>query len=182
MSQRLLLIALVSLIGLFPSALATAGERQSCRDVSFHDGVPKQLNYLITRGGEAIGWHQFRFEQRDGMMRVRSRTKATIGLAFITFYSFSHDSTEFWRHGQLIALTGRTDDDGDLDEVSFETKAGACNGEAPRDDLSSPSGSLASGSFWSEAMLARDWLIDPIDGSRQHMQSVYTGSEKTCRI
>ena len=179
MSQRLLLIALVSLLGLYPGSLAIAGDPLDCGPVALPDQVPKQLNYLITRSGETIGRHQFRFVHRDGTMQVQSRTKAAIGLAFITFYSFSHDSTEVWRSGQLIALTGRTDDDGDLDEVSFKRNASNCGRtDRPEDGQSVGSGSLASGSLWSEAMLAQDWIIDPVDGSRRPLQSTYMGSEK----
>ena len=160
MIARSLLIALVCLIAGGPTGAGEPG-----------------LDFVVWRQGEAIGRHQVRFLRQGGQLQVTSRGEIELKAALFTLYALSHRSTEAWQGDRLVSLISRTVEDGELLEVSVRPAPAGDPGE-PVDCRKADGRRLAPASFWSEHLLLRACMIDPIDGARAALQISHRGNAR----
>ena len=78
-------------------------------------GIPDsgRLDFTVTRDGDAIGTHVFKFRKQGQQTDVEIRTKIDYRLLSIPVYRFRHESKETWVGGRLTSLISVTDDNGD---------------------------------------------------------------------
>lgn len=139
---------------------------------------PRQLSYLVMREGQTIGRYSTQFAHSNTTLTVTNRLFVEIKLAFTTIYSFRHGSTEIWRDGRLESLVARTTDDGSSKRVSYRGSNTADKGHRGTSECTNEdSSNLAPGTFWSEALLFHDCMIDPVDGRQRPLKVSFRGSE-----
>lgn len=141
-------------------------------------GIPEDgiLDFAILRNGEQIGRHVIRFERRGDPTVVRIVAEVDFRVAFIPLYTFRHSALETWRDGKLIAMSAKTNDNGDdfKLELSIDGDAGALttNGETVSIAATSRAASL-----WNNAVEGNQTVIDPADGEMMKIFVASSGAE-----
>ena len=95
-------------------------------DPSLQPRDGERLIFDVYRSGDTrFGVHEISFRQdgEDLLADVRIRLRA--GLGPVTVFRYEHDSTERWRDGALLGLSGRTLKDGEVFEVDARYIGGA---------------------------------------------------------
>lgn len=77
------------------------------------------IKFTVLRKGKDFGTHSVRFDvEDDGSFIATTNVELKAGLGPITVFRYELTSTETWKNGQLVALEGQTNDDGDRKSVS----------------------------------------------------------------
>jgi hypothetical protein len=119
------------------------------------------LDFDVVRNGEDIGDHGYTFSGGPDDLEIRVHTEVNVRAPIIkvSLYSFTHDSTEAWRNGELAMLTAETDDDGEPHRVTL-----------------GPS-TIPPASLWSADRLTATRLINTIDGRTMTVAVADRGAE-----
>ncbi|WP_300396142.1 DUF6134 family protein [Henriciella sp.] len=89
------------------------------------DGDVIRFN-VYRKGNKEFGTHIVRFDvASDGSFKATSDVDLKAGLGPITLFRYSLDATETWEGGNLVALEGSTNDDGDKESVSATADTGS---------------------------------------------------------
>jgi|TARA_B100000678_G_scaffold114329_2_gene95708 hypothetical protein len=132
-------LALATLILGAPAYADTAGTSDIASPVSADAPAAWQpedgdrIVFNVLRKGKEFGTHTVTFDvESDDSFTASSTVDLRAGLGPITVFRYELEATETWRDGELIALTGRTNDDGDDEYVqaSLEGDALSVNGSA----------------------------------------------------
>lgn len=97
------------------------------------------INFTVLRKGKDFGRHTVRFDvESDGSFTATTNVELKAGLGPITVFKYELSSMETWQDGQLVALEGQTNDDGDRKAVfaslngdTLQVAGSAYNGPAP---------------------------------------------------
>ncbi len=126
-------------------------------------------NFTVRLDGRPIGAHRFELDSSaDGSRTVVSSARFAVKLLGLTVYRYQHSAQERWEGECLNSLSARTDDDGDVTEVTGRRVAGEFKVLARH--ASNPvhaevQGCLMSFAYWDPAQLARQQrLLDPGTG------------------
>lgn len=124
----------------------------------------KDMSFTITRDGEAIGTHDYKFEKVDvNRQRVRIKTDIQVKIAFITIYKFLHRSSEEWYGDRFLGTVATTDDDGETKKLRVEmgdNKLTVVSNGKP----SSIHYGILPASLWNPGTVASSMLMDTLDG------------------
>lgn len=125
--------------------------------------VPPSLEFTVLRDGDEVGRHTLRFRERGDGLGVTIDTKVVVKVALIPIYRFEHHGEEVWRNGHLIALSSKTNDDGDHHVLTVSDDAGTLevNGD---DVLSRLPDSTLPASLWNPATVTQARLLNTLDG------------------
>lgn len=75
------------------------------------------LSFDILRNGTPVGSHIVTFEPNGDGLSVRTKSKIEIDFLFFTAYRFTYSSESRWIGDEMVSLSARTDDDGDVSTV-----------------------------------------------------------------
>ncbi len=75
------------------------------------------LSFDILRNGKPVGNHSVTFEPNGETMTVRTKSKIEIDFLVFTAYRFTYTSESRWVGDEMISLSARTDDDGEVTTV-----------------------------------------------------------------
>lgn len=155
-----ILASIILAAALVPTALADNAPASD----SWMPSAGDQISFEVLRKGKPFGDHILSFdESEDGALKVTSDVDLKAGLGPITVFRYSLDSTETWRDGALVSLSGETNDDGDRTRVTAESKGdtlsvdgSAYTGDAPADIIPS--------SHWNIKQMYSDIMLSTEDG------------------
>ena len=121
-----------------------------------------RLAFDVTRKGADIGDHVFSFAGQGADFDVNVATDIAVRVPLIRtkVYSYQQQSSERWRHGQLVHLVSKTDNDGKAEAV-----------DAAVDHL-------LPGSLWSADTVQATRLVNTIDGKTMRVRVADVGAEK----
>lgn len=145
MKTTLSTFALAAIFGAAPSFADTAETDRISTPVSQEapaawqpeDG--DQIVFNVLRKGKEFGTHKVIFDvESNDSFTARSDVQLKAGLGPITVFKYELDATETWKNGTLVALEGRTNDDGDdefveagVDGKNLAIEGSAYSGNAP---------------------------------------------------
>lgn len=145
MKTTLSTFALAAIFGAAPSFADTAETDSISTPVSQEapaawqpeDG--DQIVFNVLRKGKEFGTHKVTFDvESNDSFTARSDVELKAGLGPITVFKYELDATETWKDGKLVALEGRTNDDGDDEFVeagvngdNLAVEGSAYSGNAP---------------------------------------------------
>jgi len=148
---------------LFPAGLAL-GFALGLTPASFAAAPPPagRLAFDVTRKGADIGDHVVSFAGQGADFDVKVATEIAVRVPLIRtkVYSYEQQSSEHWRHGQLVHLVSKTDNDGKAEAV-----------DAAVDHL-------LPGSLWSADTVQATRLVNTIDGKTMRVHVADLGAEK----
>jgi len=124
----------------------------------------RQENHFATIqvDGKKIGQVHYTLE-RDEQGEIETlKTRASMSILGINLYSFSQDLNEQWASGELQAMDGHTDDDGDKYEVSLNREQDAYDAVLNDKSLTLPHNAFPN-SVWHYQITEQSLLFDLID-------------------
>ncbi|MEM7172661.1 MAG: DUF6134 family protein [Pseudomonadota bacterium] len=78
------------------------------------------LEFAVMRDGSEIGHHIVTFNRKGDGVEMSVETRVQVKILGITVFRYEHDSAELWNKGQLIKLTSRSNENGDIDSLSVD--------------------------------------------------------------
>ena len=143
------LILLATLVGRTAMFADTAdgADRETWRPA---DG--DEIRFDVLRQGKPFGHHTVSFSRKgDGELDVAVDVELRAGLGPLTLFRYELESSEHWRDGELIEVTGEVKEDGERESMQAEregdqlhVEGDAFTGEVP--------GSLLPASHWNVRM------------------------------
>ena len=140
-----------------------------------YDGA--KIAFDVLRKGKPFGTHIVSFEKDEtGRLQVTTDVDLKVKVGPFTAFRYRLDSVETWRDGLLVALDGRTNDNGDASSVRASrngtkllVKGTAFQGSAPLDIVPS--------SHWNIEQVRSSEMLSTEDGSVLNMTIQPKGRE-----
>ena len=141
----------------------------------------RQENHFatITVDGKKVGQVHYTVSYGDSGEIENLKTRASLSILGINLFSFSQDHQEDWGGGELRKMSGRTDDDGTIYNVTLERNATEYGATLNGKSLTLPHNAFPI-SLWHYNITQADLLFDLID--LQLMKVQITKSEDTLKI
>jgi hypothetical protein len=127
--------------------------------------VSRKFN--VFWGKDAIGTHMVSVTPAGapGDREVAVDIDMLVDLGMFGEITYVHSSREVWRDGRIVELESRTDDDGDIVEVSGLAKGDYFLLQGPGGPFEAPGHLLTSNCAWSEAICHQSEIIDATTGT-----------------
>lgn len=138
---------------------------------------PADIRFRVLRGGSTIGNHTVSFQGPANRLTTQTDIQLQVRVAFVTAFRFSHRSTEEWRDGRLASIRSRTDDNGQVYEVSGSPVADGFRVVGPGGPFVAPGDLLTSNSVWNSAFVKQSLLINAQQGGELGLSARAIGSE-----
>ncbi len=110
-----------------------------------------------------IGTHQYTFTHQGKDLIVTSKIRLRAKVLFVTVRRYMADRREVWRGGRLIAFESRTDDDGEIIEVTALAEGDKMVIDGPKGRVEAP-GDIMPTSAWSVDFLKGGKMMDTETG------------------
>ncbi len=122
------------------------------------------IDFTVLRKGKPFGSHVLTFERDEsGTLEVTTDVDLQVKFGPITAFKYRLDSVEEWIDGQLVALNGRSNNDGRKGEVSAEAEDGDLIIESTKFDGTLPLGIIPS-SHWNRLQVYQNQMLSTETG------------------
>jgi len=135
------------------------------------------IEFDIIRNGSRVGSHNVAFEESGDALSVVTDFQLEVGALFITFFELTYRSEALWRNGQLVSLSARTDQNGDISNVEATLADGQLRGRGPNGQFSAPLGIYPT-NHWNAGVQDSTQLINTITGRVSDVRLVSLGVEQ----
>jgi hypothetical protein len=159
-------------------ALSFAGPALADPNPMPRDG--ERIAFDVYRQGDTrFGVHEVEFSHdgEDIIAEVNIRLRA--GLGPVTVFRYEHNSTERWREGQLLGLSGRTLKDGETFDVQAQYSGGAINVDGLDPELNpvdlEVEPSILSSSHWHGYPVEMERMLNTEHGTVMETEITYMG-------
>jgi hypothetical protein len=143
-------------------------------------GIPENghLNFTVTRDGDAIGTHVFKFRKQGRQTDVEIQTKIDYRLLSIPVYRFRHESKETWVGDRLTSLISVTDDNGDSVQLKVAPLAKGSGLLVQKQDghLKVERG-IVPASLWNASLIGKNHLLGTVGGDLLTTKATFVGDE-----
>lgn len=170
--------------GLVASALcATPAGAKDSASVSF---VPPSWNatdgavidFTVLRKGKPFGTHTLTFARDDdGTLAVTTDVDLQVKFGPITAFRYRLDSVENWVDGKLVALSGKSNNDGRKGAVSADVQDGALIVQGSKFDGALPLTTIPS-SHWNRLQVYQDQMLSTETGEVLNIDVERLGDER----
>lgn len=135
-----------------------------------------RLDFVVTRNGEAIGTHRYRFTRKGDRVKVDIQTEIDFKVLFVPLYRFRHVSQEIWDGDKLASLKSSTNDNGEPVklEVRSVDKSLAVNGKKTVEKVDPKA---VPASLWNSVLVNRNQMVGTVDGSIMETQVTRLGDD-----
>lgn len=123
----------------------------------------EHLAFRAYRDGDEIGEHRLAFTADGARLQVAIDIRFDVRFAFLTVYSYRHQSRETWQSGRLVALDAITDDNGEQSTVRARAGGEQLVVEVGGGRQSLPAHILPT-SYWHESTIEREQWLDTQSG------------------
>ena len=124
--------------------------------------MPKDMQFTITKGGDPIGTHVFKFSGDENKLRVDVETHTKVKVLFLNFV-YDHKRTEQWSGSKLVSLKSKTDDDGTPHKLAIKATKTKILGMANGKPISK-NGMALPVTFWNADVLLNKNLFSALHG------------------
>lgn len=136
-----------------------------------------EISFQVLREGKPFGTHTVAFDiAPDGTLKATTDVRLKAGLGPITLFRYALDATETWKDGQLVALKGAVDDNGDDGSVSAMRVGNVLDVTGTEYTGRVPVGILPS-SHWNVAQTLARQLLSTEDGELIEVSVVDKGPD-----
>jgi hypothetical protein len=140
--------------------------------------VPRgdRLAFRLIRHGSEIGTHTISFDQRGNALTVHIAVEAAVSLLSVRIVHYTHQATETWQDGKLVALTGATNKNGTPQWMEARrTPEGLLVRGSQTAQYIAPEAAIGT-SYWNRRMMDGP-MISLEDGVLLHPKVVPSGNE-----
>jgi len=127
------------------------------------DYYGERIAFDVVMDGDKIGEHVVTFSREDGDLRVIAETDLKVRFLVFTAYEFTYRSEALWRDGRLHRLSTRTDDDGEVTQVTARRADGALK-IAGVDGETTAAPDLIATNHWNPDAVEQERLLNTITG------------------
>lgn len=127
-----------------------------------YDGA--KIDFEVLRKGNPFGRHILTFDKTDdGSFTVTTDVDLTVKFGPITAYKYRLDATERWEDGQLVGLTGKSNNDGDKGRIEATAQGGELVVDSTKFDGTLPL-SIIPSSHWNILQMKGDRMLSTETG------------------
>lgn len=135
------------------------------------------IAFDVYRNGDLVGEQTIDFKKADGGLAVHIDFHLKIKALTITFYKMTYTSDALWKDNQLVALSARTDRNGEITKVNADSEKGALVVTGPEGTASAPLGIFPT-NHWNAGVIVSKQLVNTINGHVNDVQLVFKGVEQ----
>lgn len=140
-------------------------------------GPLSDLSFTVLRNGSEIGTHTVGFKRDGELLVVQSAADFAVRFGPITFYRYHYRATETWQGDTLVAVSARTNDDGDVKFADMRLEDGQLMVDGSKTgSYVAPAGAIAA-THWNPAELTRP-MINPQNGELMRFERRDYGDEQ----
>ncbi|MCR9196923.1 MAG: DUF6134 family protein [Hyphomonas sp.] len=122
------------------------------------------IDFTVLRKGKPFGSHVLTFERDDnGKLEVTTDVDLQVKFGPITAFKYRLDSVEEWIDGQLVALNGKSNNDGRKGEVVAQAEGGDLLVDGTKFDGALPIGTIPS-SHWNRLQVYQNQMLSTETG------------------
>ena len=122
------------------------------------------IDFTVLRKGKPFGTHQLSFDRNEsGELTVTTDVDLQVKFGPITAFRYRLDSVENWIDGKLVALNGKSNNDGRKGEVSAETVDDQLVVDSTEFDGALPLTTIPS-SHWNRLQVYQDQMLSTETG------------------
>ncbi|MCK5166330.1 MAG: hypothetical protein KAQ66_03395 [Rhodospirillaceae bacterium] len=126
------------------------------------EAKPKDMKFTITKGGDPIGTHVFKFSGDENKLRVVVETHTKVKVLFLNF-TYDHKRTERWSGEKFVSLKSKTNDDGTPHKLAIKATKTKIRGMANGKPISKDGVALPV-TFWNPDVLLNKNLFSALHG------------------
>ncbi|MEM8920942.1 MAG: DUF6134 family protein [Pseudomonadota bacterium] len=164
-----------SLVKILAAAVARCGSVASA-DEAWTPADGDSLTFEVLRNGKPFGDHTVTFDHDGDKLTVKTDISLKVKVGPFTPFQYAHGSTETWRDGQLMTLSGRTRKDGDDLMVEAEIVGDALQIDGSAFDGAAPLDLIPS-SHWNKRQLNGEEILSTETGELLPVEVEYLGLE-----
>ena len=137
----------------------------------------KKVSYDVWRKDKVIGTHEILFSKKNGSLSVETNINIEVKILFVTAYTFSHQSEEIWKDGNLIKIKGHSDFEDEREYfIEGEVKDGFLFASG-MDGLLKLDKNLIPSNFWNIDVMNQDEIFDTQKGIVRKLDVKEVGKE-----
>ena len=122
------------------------------------------IDFTVLRKGKPFGSHVLTFDRDvDGSLQVTTDVDLQVKFGPITAFKYRLDSVEEWVDGQLVALNGKSNNDGRKGEVSAELRDDSLVVDSTKFDGALPLTTIPS-SHWNRLQVYQNQMLSTETG------------------
>ena len=122
------------------------------------------IDFTVLRKGKPFGSHVLTFDRsEDGKLQVTTDVDLLVKFGPITAFKYRLDSVEEWVDGQLVALNGKSNNDGRKGVVSAKVENGDLLVDSTKFDGALPIGTIPS-SHWNRLQVYQGQMLSTETG------------------
>lgn len=122
------------------------------------------IDFTVLRKGKPFGSHVLTFDRdADGSLQVTTDVDLQVKFGPITAFKYRLDSVEEWVDGQLVALNGKSNNDGRKGEVSAELRDDSLVVDSTKFDGALPLTTIPS-SHWNRLQVYQSQMLSTETG------------------
>jgi hypothetical protein len=121
-------------------------------------------SFVVLYKGTNIGTHSIIHSPATGETTVSTEIHMLVKVGFLTVFAFSHRSTEIWRGGRLLSLTGETMEHGATLRVDGTATPAGFRVISKDGPFIAAAATLTSNSLWTPAVLEQATVVDAQHG------------------
>ncbi|MEM6534092.1 MAG: DUF6134 family protein [Pseudomonadota bacterium] len=143
------------------------------------------IDFEVLRKGKPFGRHVLTFTRAaDGALTVVNDVDLKVKIGPITAFRYTLDSTERWAGGQLVSMTGNTNNDGKKTSVDAEAVDGKLvvesslfDGELPAETIPSSHWNILQ-AYSSQMLSAESGEVLPIEQVNLGVETIEAGGQQ----
>lgn len=142
-------------------------------------GGEQVLDFKVLRDGDEIGTHKLQIRRDGRRTLVDIDIDLEVGVGPLVLYRYVHRNREVWEDGKFMRFESRTDDDGETYEVTAErTGQDIVVDRKPAEDYRIDRADILPTSYWNEATVRQQVLLDTQKGRRMDVSVTDLGVEE----
>jgi len=144
-----------------------------------HYNTFNNLEYELFRNNELIGYHNYKFKKKEGLLKVNSTIDFKITKLGVDLYKYYATSEEQYKKNQLIKFSSSTNQNKKIKntEIIYDKKKDRLIITGSENELISPKEYLV-GTWWNHHIAQAKAQISAISGRIIEQKVIFLGKEK----
>ena len=137
------------------------------------------LEYELFRNNQSIGYHNYKFDENNSSLNIKSVIKFKITKLSLTLYDYYGTTEEEYKENQLIKFSSNTNQNKKIKntEITFDNEQKQLIISGSENKLKSPKEYLV-GTWWNHDIIQAKAQISAVSGRIIHQKVFFLGKKK----